>query len=521
MVLRLDEGEARALLGSAAREAFEQGAAPILLDAFEHPVAAAIVAERSPAYVTVLFGLLLLRRDHEIEPLHDDLERFVAPAARAVDDTWDTQTLSRDLGQLEAWGCVDRRAEPLRIRGYKDIRRERFRYRLTDDAVALLEWLEARLQARLEGRVDDSRDLMIDVLAAIKELQRVAVQWHRGERGEEAPRRALHLVQTIDDRAHAIGEELLGFRASMVAFASRAYDLAALRAILVWLDRYVGVYLTRIETLRAEIAARLDDLAAPRPRRALAELHALGSRERAEAPAVFRAAGVLRDPAESLEAQRAFFVERGRLVSLCQRIDESARGVLRKMHRHLRELERRSARLADLRARVTEIATLPAAGADSRLSAFANALLGSAHARFGTRRVPEAARLAPPVPRRHSAPESRRARQPLRTKQTAPEQARALRARRLAELFDWLEREILGGRPEARLSHARPDGDDVARRWLDVARARHLDRGRDLVRIAVGVADAEGTALLGDERHGLLAPDCIVSLQRRGTGRKP
>jgi hypothetical protein len=409
-----------------------------------------------------------------------------------------------------AWGCLERRAEPLKIRGYKDVRRERFRYRLTDDAVALLEWLEARLQARIEGRSQDSRDLLIDVLGTVKELARVVGAWHRSEHGEESPRRAMYLLTSIDERAHAISEELLGFRASMAAFASRPYDLGALRAILVWLERYIGVYLARIETLRGEIVSRLDDLAVPRMRRALSELHELAARERADAPQAFRATGVLRDSAEILGAERSFFAERGRLVVLCTRIDESARAVLRKMHRHLRELERRSARLQDLRARVDEIATLDPAVEDPRLALFANSLVASAHGRFGTRRGEESGRAVPPMPRRHAAPESRGVRQPLRPKRAPPEEARVLRARRLADLRAWVELDILAGRAHVLLSQATPLADDSARRWLDVARARHLDRARDLGKLAVEITEAPGTASLGGVAHGMQAPDCEV-----------
>jgi hypothetical protein len=144
--------------------AFDDGAAPLLLRALDRPVAQAIVAERAPVYVTILFGMLLRRHEHELEPLHEDLERFLAPALTAVEPGRDDQAFARDVDALVAWGCLERHAEPLKIRGYKDLRRERFRFRLTDDAVALLGFLEARLEARLEGRSDDGRDLLIDVL---------------------------------------------------------------------------------------------------------------------------------------------------------------------------------------------------------------------------------------------------------------------------------------------------------------------------------------------------------------------
>jgi hypothetical protein len=502
--------QARELSGAGAREAFERGLSPVLLRAFDHPVASALVVERAPAYVTILHGLLLLRRDHELEPLHEDVERLVAPAARALGEPWDEQLFARDLAQLESWGCIERRAEPLKIRGYKDVSRERYRYRLGEDALAMLEWLEARLQARLEGRTLDSRDLLIDVVGAIRELARVVRHWHAGDRSEDAPRRALHLLTLIDERVHAIGEELLGFRGSMITFASRPYDLGALREILSFLERYVRVYLARIETLRSEIAARLDELAAPRLLRALGELHELLSRERAETPSPFRAHGVLRDPGETLEALRGFFAARGRLTTLCARIDESARAVLRKMHRHLKELERRSARLEDLRARMSELSALPAEAGDPRLAEFANALVGSAHGRFATRRVPEGERLAPPLPRRQTASGARGERRPLREKALLPETARALRARRLAELGAWIERELLAGKSEVRLSAATPSPEQLPRRWLDTARARHLDRGRDLARLRLTIDAAPGEVALGSGAAGLLAGNCTL-----------
>jgi hypothetical protein len=55
---------------------------------------------------------------------------------------------------------------------------------------------------------------------------------------------------------------------------------------------------------------------------------------------------------------------------------------------------------------------------------------------------------------------------------------------------------------------------DAARRWADVARARHLGRGRDLAALGIEISDAPGVARLGDDAQGLEAPDC--TLTRRG-----
>jgi hypothetical protein len=521
MLVGRDLELARALLGSDSQRAFDDGAAPLLAAAFEHPVANVLVADRAPIYLTVLFGMLLLRRAHELEPLHDDLERHAARALAQVsrpqdgrpvaDFARDDQAFSRDIDQLVAWGCLERRAEPLKIRGYKDIRRERFRYRLTEDAVGLLESLEAGLERRLHGSANDGRDLLVDVLGHLKELLRVVTQWHKGERSEDAPRRAMHLLSLVDERSHAIAEELLAFRASMLAFAAKPYDLDALRAILAWLGRYVSVYLERIETLRIEIVSRLDDLAQPRFRRVLAEHHEILAAERQITPAAFRAGGVLRDPQELLDAQKPFFAGGGRLVELCTRIDDSGRAVLRKMARHLREIERRSARLEDLRARMAEVTALDPEAPDERLAAFANAVIGSAHARFGGRQGAASERVAPPMPRRHSPPAGDRAhRPPLRAKKTPPAAVRELRARKLAELRRWLDEHVLKGAPEAHLSADPPKQPDAPRRWADVARARHLNRGRDLVRMDLSIDAASGETRLGDEETALVAPDCVV-----------
>ena len=429
----------------------------------------------------------------------------------AIEPDWDDQAFARDVDQLVTWGCLDRHAEPLRIRGYKDIRRERFRYRLTDDAVGMLEWLEAGLERRLHGSTNDGRDLLVDVLGHLKELSRVVSQWHKGERSEEAPRRAMHLLSLVDDRAHAIAEELLAFRGSMLAFAARPYDLGALRAILEWLSRYVTVYLERIETLRREIVARLDELAQPRFRRALAEQHDILAGERIGTPTAFRAGGALREAHELLDAQRPFFADGGRLVELCSRIDDSGRAVLRKMHRHLREIERRSARLEDLRARMAEIVVLDPDCDDERLAAFANSVVSSAHARFGSRHGATTERALPPLPRRHSPPAVDRShRAPLREKKTPPATVRELRARRLAELRAWVDEVLLKGRREIRLGADPPNQPDAPRRWLDVARARHLNRSRDLVRIDVAIDAADGDTRIGDAETGLVAPDCVV-----------
>jgi hypothetical protein len=133
--------------------------------------------------------------------------------------------------------------------------------------------------------------------------------------------------------------------------------------------------------------------------------------------------------------------------------------------------------------------------------------------------VPDGARSLPPLPRQHSAPARKTERRPLRSKRLQAEAARELRARRLSELAAWLAAEVLGGRREVRLSEAELGAPDAPRRWLDVARARHLDFGRDLGRLGVGIEAREGKARLGGGAFGLEAPDCLVRAADGGRGR--
>jgi hypothetical protein len=503
---------ARRLLGADREAAFEDGCAPLLASAVGSRVPSLLAADRAGYYLNIAYALLLMRRGHELEPRHTDLYARVAGPQRLHGGAYDPEEFAGDVDQLVDWGAVERITEAQRLRGYKDNRRVRFRYRLADDGVALLEWLEARLVAKLEGRVRDGRDRLADVVAFLKEGKRVLDGWRKGAAEPDDARRAYYLLEAVADAVGDIGDELLTFRAEMVAFAHRPYDVGALREILQWLERYVVHYLGRVEQLRGEIRDRLAQLSAPRYRQALDECRAIVDAERAATPRLLRQSGPLPEPAALLDAADRFFRHGGRLADLCRHIDDSARAVLVKMHHHVKELERRNARLDDVRATIAAIARLDA-GAD--VTAFANRLLASAHARFDRRPGFGDHRVAPPVPRRHAlAPDRRAAAQPLRQKRGSPADARALRAKRLGELRAWLHRAVLGDRDRVRLSAIDSWDAGAPRRWLDVARARHLGGGVDARRIGAAFEAVKGTAVIdaGDDR--LEAPDCIVTATR-------
>ncbi len=472
-------------------------------------IAAAITAERAPWYLTILYGLLLFRRNHELEPLHEDVLARVAGAATTL-GPYDAALFAQDVGQLVDWGAVDRVTEAHKLRSYRDNRRERFRYRLTDDAVAMLEWLEARLAAKLAGRVGDSRDRLADVVGHLREVRRVLDEWRGGDRGADPARRAMYLIEVISDAIDEVGTELLAFRAEMLAFASRPYDIDALRAILAWLERYVAVYVRRLEELRSEVATRLRDLDAPRYQAALEECRAVVAGERAAAPRALQAAAVV-PPGERIVAHAAFFATTGMLAALCARIDESARAVVVKMQRHVRELERRSARLADLRAAIRAVAACPAQ--DPRLAELGHTLIAAAHIHVDRRPASATHPMAPPMPRSHSRTAPAAGSRPLARKRGSLEAVRELAARRQATLGAWLG-EVTAGADRVQLSAAGLTGAEAPRRWLDVARAALLAGGRPLREIGFALEPAAGEAVLGDETCGLAAPDCWITRRR-------
>jgi hypothetical protein len=508
--------DASRLLGPERARAFEEGLSPLLARACDGPVTTPVFADRAAAYLTLLDALVLFRRDHELEPLHEDLYRRVAPILAQSGDAYDLDTFAQDLEKLRGWTCIERLAEVTRIRGYKDNRRESYRYRLSEDAVALVEWLEQRLSEKLQGRSTDSRDRLTDVIAHLRE----AVRCLDDRRASDAPslddaRRAIYLAGAVDDAIDGIGEELLSFRAGMLVFTSRAYRIESLREILAWLKRYVEGHLAKLETLRDLIDERLHTLAQPRYRRALRGCRDALLAEDLGLPKALRGHRALRDTDDQLDAQLAFFAREGRLAMLCAKLDDSARAVLRKVHRHIRELERRSARVADLRGAIRALATLDSEG-DPRLADMIRALVASAHGLFLRTAPRENERLRPPLPRTHRPPATIRAPAPLRPKAAPPEVVRALRAARDAELSAWLQERVLQGRSEARLSETVLEGTEAPRRWLDLARARHLSRGRGLARLKVDVQAAEGTATLGGPEGLLEAPDAIIfSVDRR------
>ena len=128
-------------------------------------------SERAAEYVATLRALAQFREEHEPEPLHEDVELKVCGEDA---DAFAVSAFKSDIRQLKEWELITERIEKERLRGYRDNRRTKFRYRICDDAAAFVEWLGARRAYDLEpGGGDETGNLLDMQRSLVAELRRM------------------------------------------------------------------------------------------------------------------------------------------------------------------------------------------------------------------------------------------------------------------------------------------------------------------------------------------------------------
>ena len=100
-----------------------------------------LASDRAAEYVAILRAFAKLREGHEPEPLHESVLREVCGEDASPDAE---QQFKASVRQLKDWKLLTERIEKERLRGYRDKRRDKFRYRLEDDAIAFVGWRMAR-----------------------------------------------------------------------------------------------------------------------------------------------------------------------------------------------------------------------------------------------------------------------------------------------------------------------------------------------------------------------------------------
>jgi hypothetical protein len=397
-----------------------------------------LLADRAVFYVQILHHLLLLRRRHELEPLHEDLfETARASLEAATAAAYTTDAFSQDIRQLQLWNLITCRIEQERLRGYRDNRRRKFRYRLADEATAFLLWLEERRRDDLQPDEPDTRDVLEELAGTLRETARL-MNRPGGEPDLDAARAIMYRLSRMTALTYDASRSLGELNVRLLGFVIGRYDIETARAIVNELDHFLKRFLGRIHALRQEIVPEIGKLRQPR-HRARWQICVTQMESERRATSHLLRAGSRQNPDAELDTLARFYAEDGALEKLCLRVSASALLVWRKLYAHLRELERRSHRLEDLQMRVGEMARHPPD--DTRAAAFIQALLAPARMIGDMHFWSETENADPPEPRWEKHRAHAQASDYLALKTAAGGQpARSLDDERLRHLRDWMDR---------------------------------------------------------------------------------
>jgi hypothetical protein len=473
------------LFGPDYLEAFENGAASWLVKRRNRNLGAMMVSEHCVFYIQILYRMLCFRREHELEPLNDDIFNAVATVQEAVSgEEYSVERFNQHMNQLIEWRLIRRRMEKERLRGYRDVRRDKFRYSLEDDALSFLIWLEERLQQDVEGDSHDTRNLLDDVRMRLKEtageLDRIDAGMPGNGENSSRIRSALYYFGRINDLTAGISQRLIALNSRLCAFLVSTYTLDEARKVIDELELYLSSYLREVLTARTDILNALEDMI--RHRAGILEFcyNTLEAEER-KAGILFRSRRKSEPPALALKRLIAFYDKGGQLDRLCHRINDASMKVWGKISAHLRELERKNTRLDDLRARIAELVELPE---DRVPEEFMLELLSPAQMLSDRNYWDEFEKATPPQPRREAEYRQAPPEPVLKTKsgQVAPVQS--MEESLLAELQNWLKLKYrFNGNRRVDVATAGIESVEDFRRVLEVGKRGILARGRSLEKI--------------------------------------
>ena len=313
-----------------------------------------LASERVVEYVAILRALAGFRAEHEPEPLHEDVERKVCGEDAEASAS---ATFKADIHQLKEWNLVTERIEKERLRGYRDNRRAKFRYRMCDDAAAFVEWLEDRhAHDLLPGGGDETGNLLDMQRSILAELRRMLHRVDAAHVGYETAGDVLFRVDQVSRYVDATAKTLQELNLRLLSFGIAEFSAEEAKPIVDELAVFLERFGRRFGTLREDILRDVEEM-----RR---DCHAKRWKACAETLAAetsrFRhiASVKIPDAQRILADASLFYGAGGTLVSLMSRIGDSARKVWGKLNAKLRELERRNHRIEDVGARLAELARL-------------------------------------------------------------------------------------------------------------------------------------------------------------------
>ncbi len=496
------------------RRYFQQHGAGLLLADRNTHVGSLLVSERSFFYLNILYRLLLFKRDYELEPLYEDIYNGVLSAQQGLTQEYDQDQFRSDLNRLEQWDLVDFRIEKQRLRGYRDNRKRKFRYRLKNEAVHLLEWLEQRCLDDIQHRGNDTRDLLGETRGSLGELLRLLHSFKPDADGrEETARRILFQLFKAGDLGQEISTGLADLNGRLLFFLVQNYQIDQVKTLIVEIESYVDTFLKQTYSLRQEILPLLERLQQDKNRNKLLSCDQIMEAERLRTPNLLQTRRNI-NVAAIPERLQLFFEEQGGLDQLLQRINHSAIHVWQKLRSHLRELERKNNRIQDIRRRMEELAGL----ADDHCAfGFINALLAQPQNRFDPNYWDEVEKAEPPAPRKRTAARATFPKQYLRKKKVTGKAVESMDEARLKALRQWIADTIpFDETGTGALSKAKFHNFDDFSKVIELARSGLLANGKRLSRIDYQLTTEQRQIMQAVNDFSLCCPEMALNSTKSG-----
>jgi len=489
-------------------EAFASGAAVWLVRNCNPNLGALLNSEHRDYYIQILHRMLHFRREHELEPLNEDIFNAVKPAQETVDKKAEYTPIlfNRHMNQLAEWGLITRRLEKERLRGYRDDRRDRFRYRLADETVSFLYWLEERYRSKGENETEDASELLDFVLSRLRELGRALGRFEPGKLdGEEALRKSsssIFLLHNVNEYTERISRLLAELSAAMDSFLLKSYSIEEARCVIQELQKYINGYLRRIYNMRRQILSELEHIQQDGLAARLAECAEIHEREISKAPRFMRRSGLTDSPEKILLRLSGYYRQQGQIDSICSRVNSSAMKVWGKLSTHLRELERKNNRCEDINKRISELSKLPESAVPTE---FFRQLISSSALLGDPNFWDEFTKADPPQPRFVIEKAKKTNRSYLSAKPPGGPPAQSMEESRLEELKIWLEEKFAANKLSSgtKVSSAKYSGENDFLKIMGMSKRGILGQGKGLrkIRFTMAVVERVLTSISDDRRR--------------------
>ena len=505
------------LFTSSALSFFEQEGMATLLQHRNRNLGSLLKAERALSYLSILYRMLLFKREYELEPLYDDIYRSVQTVLSAEGAEYDQNRFRTDIDQLADWELVSFRIERQRLRGYRDNRKRKFRYRLSEESIHFLEWLEQRFLDDIQHSANDTRDLLGEMRGSLGELLRLLHNFHPGHDnpGEQTDisRRVLFQIFKANDLCQEITTGLADFNGRLLFFLVKRYEIDEVRQMIKEVDSYVETFLKQAHGLCLEILPLLKRLQQEKNLAKMLHCYKTMEEERLRTPNLLqtrRDANLATIP----DRLQAFFADQGGLNRLLHRINSSSLHVWQKLRSHLRELERKNNRLQDIGARIQEIAQLDET---HNVPLFLNNLLAQPLAKFDSNYWDAYEKAEPPKPKKRMAKQSSFPKQFLSRKTPGDTPVQSMDEARLALLKEWLERMLFGsGEQISCISKGNYERFEDAHKVMELAEAGLLADGKRLGTIQYTLTTENREVVLNIDDCTLRCPELIVVPEKTG-----